>query len=121
MKRNAGFTLIEVLIALMIIAIALAAVIQSVNQSIRVTDKVKSDMVAHWVAMNTLSEIQLGMIRVPESGDPVHGKSTMLGQQWEWEARENTENTAQYTTQVTVIVTLRGKRVDALSGFVGRV
>lgn len=118
MKKQSAFTLIEVLIALMIIAIALAAVIHAMNQSIRVTDKVKEDMAAHWVAMNALSEIQLGMIRMPEEGDPVFGKADMFDNTWQWEALLNTDMTTHYAGSVKVIVNRQKKQVTSLSGFV---
>lgn len=116
-KKN-GFTLIEVLIALMIIAIALAAVIRSMHQSILVTDKVKTDMAAHWVAMNALSEIQLGMIRVPVPGNPVVGKTQMFGEKWQWSAKEESETSTSYAKRIKIIVTTRGKQYGLLYGFV---
>ena len=120
MKLKKGFTLIEVLIALMIIAIALAAVIHSMNQSIRVADKVKSDMIAHWVGLNTLSEIQLGMIRTPNADDPVQGKTTMLGENWQWTARERSENTTEYAKEIEISTRFQKREMGKISGFIAR-
>lgn len=117
-NKSNGFTLIEVLIALMIIAIALSAVIRAMNQSIRVIDKVKTAMATHWVAMNALSEIQLGMIRMPAVDDPVHGKAQMFGQTWEWMAKPDDGNLPSYATPIRVIVTEHGQPIDSISGFV---
>ncbi len=54
-----GMTLIEVLVALVIIAVALSAAIRSVNASIVNTDYLKEKSFAHWVVMNEVAEQQL--------------------------------------------------------------
>ena len=118
MKKNHGFTLIEVLIALLIIAIALSAVLRAMTQSIRVTDKVKTVMAAHWIAMNTLSEIQLGMIDIPKANDPVRGKTKMFNQTWEWVARSQQSDDQKFVLKINIFVSNRGKSVGSLSGYV---
>lgn len=115
-----GFTLIEVLIALVIIAVALAAVMQSMNQSIRVASHVKTVMASHWAQMNALSEIQLGMIRLPEFGNPVNGKTTMFGSTVAWEANAVSGNTLAYAWQVNVGIKEGDKTGDLLQGFVAK-
>jgi len=54
-----GMTLIEILVALVIIAVALSAAIRSVNASIVNTDYLKEKSFAHWVVMNEVAERQL--------------------------------------------------------------
>ena len=54
-----GMTLIEVLVALVIIAVGLSALIRSVNAGIVNTDYLREKSVAHWLAMNTVAEQQL--------------------------------------------------------------
>ena len=76
-KNSNAFTLIEVLIALFIIAIALAAAIQATNQSVRATRHVRNTTIAHFVAMNVLSEIQVGLLPVPTGDTPTDGKTKM--------------------------------------------
>ena len=53
-----GMTLIEVLVALVIIAVALSAAIRSVNAGVANTDYLKQKSFAHWVAMNSVAEQQ---------------------------------------------------------------
>jgi len=57
-KSMRGMTLIEVLVALVIIAVALSAAIRSVNASVANTDYLKQKSFAHWVAMNEVAEQQ---------------------------------------------------------------
>jgi len=57
-QRMQGMTLIEVLIALVIVAVALSAAIRSVNAGVSNTDYLKQKSFAHWVAMNEVAEQQ---------------------------------------------------------------
>jgi general secretion pathway protein I len=54
-----GFTLIEILVALAILAVALAAGMRSVAQSSDVATILKQRTLALWVAQNRLAEAQL--------------------------------------------------------------
>ena len=81
-----AFTLIEVLIALMIIAIALTAAVRTTHESIRATEHVRDVTIAHWVAMNVISEIQIGQLKPSNATDSLQGKSEMLNQTWSWSA-----------------------------------
>ncbi len=54
-----GFTLIEVLIALAIIAFGLIAVFGQLNQSALAAARLRDKTIAHWVAMNLLTERRL--------------------------------------------------------------
>jgi general secretion pathway protein I len=54
-----GFTLLEILIALVILAIAFASIITvAANQSVNV-GYLRDKTLAHWVAMNQITEIQI--------------------------------------------------------------
>lgn len=92
LRKDAGMTLIEVLIALAIIGIALTAVIKATSQNIRATNYLQNKTIALWVGRNIMSEIQLGVMKVggPEGE---HQEQTTLGQNWFWHAEvENTAN-----------------------------
>ena len=84
MKNNQrGFTLIEVLLALAIIAIALTALLRASSQTTHFTFRVKSRMIQQWVAMEGLSSIQLGLIN-PTPGRVNTFKTEMLDNTWYW-------------------------------------
>lgn len=55
-SRKSGFTLIEVLVALAIIAIALLAALRSAGQTTRNMEALRARLLAGWVAENLLAE-----------------------------------------------------------------
>jgi general secretion pathway protein I len=119
MKKNtAAFTLIEVLIALLIIAIALAAAIQATDASIRTTIHVRNSLAAHWVGLNVLSEIQTGLILLPKSSSQLSGKTSMLEQRWDWTARSNTSSQLPDVNQMSVTVSLKNHVINSVVGYV---
>jgi len=58
-RRAHGFTLVEILVALAIVAVALAAGMRSVAQSTDVATTLKHRTLALWVAQNRLAAAQL--------------------------------------------------------------
>lgn len=54
-----GFTLLEVMVALAVIAIALAALIKGGSQSAMTAAHLRDKSFAHWVAMNRVAELRL--------------------------------------------------------------
>lgn len=81
-KSRRGFTLIEVMVALAIIAIALASLIKASGSHTRSAAYLKSKTLAHYVAMNEITEIQISSAW-PDIGE--RKKSTELaGVEWFW-------------------------------------
>jgi len=82
MNKSRGFTLIEVMVALTIIAIALASLIKASGGHTNSAAYLKSKTLAHYVAMNEVTELQI------ENAWPDLGttrKSTeMAGVEWFW-------------------------------------
>ena len=58
-NKSQGFTLIEVIVALAIVAIAMGAVMSSVTANIGNAAALKERSIAHWVAMNKMAEMQV--------------------------------------------------------------
>jgi general secretion pathway protein I len=59
--KNRGFTLLEVLIALAILAIALSAAMRVAGIATNTTAQIKQRIVAHWIAENRLTELRVGV------------------------------------------------------------
>ncbi len=88
MKRargGAGFTLLEVMVALLVVALALAALIGTAGRSATDTAHLRDRTVAAWVAQNVITDLRLE----PEWPAPGRrqGQAVMLGRTWFWEAR----------------------------------
>ncbi len=84
-----GFTLIEVLLALAIIAIALTAMLKTTAQNIENTNRIKEKTISHWIAMQGVSMIQLNLVQVSTSQESTQ-VTTMLDQKWYWRAKAST-------------------------------
>jgi general secretion pathway protein I len=80
-----GFTLVEVLLALAVIAIALTAILKATAQNIQTTQRLKEKTISHWVAMQGVSMIQLNLISVVPSQESTQVTS-LLDQKWYWRA-----------------------------------
>lgn len=78
-----GFTLVEVLVAVAVLAIAMAAVIAAMARQADNAGYLKQKTLALWVAHNRLAEMQL------EGGAPSTGRSDgrveMSGVEWRWD------------------------------------
>lgn len=86
MKKNTAFTLIEVLLALAIIAIALTALLKATSQNVAFTDRIKEKNTRHWVAMQGVHMIQLGLLPV-YAKEEVTQVTTMFHEPWYWRAK----------------------------------
>jgi general secretion pathway protein I len=67
-RRARGFTLLEALVALFIVAIGMAAVFMQLNQYINTATYIRDKTLASWIASNRLTEISI-QPGWPELGD----------------------------------------------------
>ena len=95
MSRPRGFTLIEVLVALAIVAIGMAAVLGALTASANTVSYLRDKTFAQWVALNQIATLRLsGQMTPPGNSD---GDTDFAGRSWHWR-REVT------TTQVPGVV-----------------
>jgi general secretion pathway protein I len=83
--RSAGFTLIEVLVALAIVAIGMAAVLESLTASANTVLYLKDKTLAQWVGLNQIANtrLQLQPGQVPMTGNTT-GDMDYAGRSWHW-------------------------------------
>ena len=81
-RRARGFTLIEVLVALAIVAIGMAAVLGTLTSSASTVIYMKDRTLAQWVALNHIAEQRL-QGQVPAVGN-TEGDLDYAGSKWHW-------------------------------------
>ncbi len=91
LPHQRGFTLMEILVALAIIAVVLGALVQAAGASASNAGRIRDKSVAQWIASNRLAEMQLAGT-FPDTGTKT-GEAEMLGQVWHWKTRvQNVED-----------------------------
>lgn len=83
LRAQAGFTLIEVLVALVVVAIAVAALARIGSQALDTQFEIEQRTLALWVADNVIAEMRLER---PGSQVRRQGVSPMGGRDWHWDA-----------------------------------
>jgi len=77
-----GFTLVEILVALFVLAIALAATMRSLGAAIDTTAALRDRTLARWVAEDRLTEVELR--REWPALDSKEGDAEMGGRTFHW-------------------------------------
>lgn len=80
--RNKGFTLLEVMIAMVIVSLGIIAVFGQINQSVAGASYLRSKTLAHWIAIDQITEMRLKQAypAVNESTDEIE----MAGILWQY-------------------------------------
>jgi|LZQQ01.1.fsa_nt_gb general secretion pathway protein I len=80
-RTQRGFTLIEVMVALVIAALALTALTRGLGQYVFQQSQLQERVIATWVAENRLLELQ----RLPGAQMESRAQETALSQDWQTE------------------------------------
>lgn len=89
MKQQSGLTLIEVLIALAIVAIAMTAIIKATSQNIRGSTYIKDKTIAMWVGQQVLNEARIGLLQPSKDSEKLKAKTKMLNADWYWDLSQS--------------------------------
>ncbi len=117
--RN-GFTLIEVLVALVVATLGILAVTSTVLTAGRNTNSLREESLAHWVAMNVAAELRLSD-QWPDIGTQ-DGDVEFAGSEWRWRA-ETAATDVEGLRRVEIAVAYAETPDDTVSdvvAFVGR-
>jgi len=126
MKRSAGFTLLEVLVALAIFAMVAASVLTATARSLQTAARLEDKTLAMWIADNRLTELQLAPSPVADGRE--QGELDFAGRRWQWQSEVQATSEPDMR-RVTLWVALsepgwlagdvRERAVVSLNGFLG--
>jgi len=114
--RHRGFTLLEVLVALTIIALSLGALISTSGSHAGSAGYLKQKTLAHWVAMNEITQLQVEKTWLGKGN--TKGSTEMAGAEWYW-TRTIIETEDENAVQVEFRVYLDEARESSLATLIG--
>ncbi|WP_068715560.1 type II secretion system minor pseudopilin GspI [Vibrio tritonius] len=107
-RFSAGFTLLEVLVALAIFATAAVSVMRAVSQHINTMNYLEEKMFASIVADNQMAKVMLA----PKQLAAKEGKESMAGQDWFWKIKP--VNTSSGTLKAFDVMVSKDKKASPL-------
>jgi general secretion pathway protein I len=119
LQRNVkGFTLIEVMVALTIVALSLTAVTAAMSQMIDAGNAMRDRTYASWIAQNRIAELRL-LATTPDVGAS-NGEVEYANAEWAWRAVVS-ETGVEDLLRIDVSVSFAGSDyvIRTVSGFVG--
>ena len=120
-ERAAGFTLVEVMVALAVVAIALPALVFALQQQIDGTVYLRDKSLAHMVAINKLTEVRI-MAKAREQllKGKDSGTAELADRQWDWQlssTETDLPNFYRVEIKVSAFETDDGSSLFTLVGF----
>jgi general secretion pathway protein I len=83
--RVRGFTLVEVLVALTIVALGLGALMVAVSSTARTSGTLRDKTLAQWIALNRLAEVRLNLTKFGQNTDL--GEVYFANRTWHYDTR----------------------------------
>ena len=114
-----GFTLLEVMFALLIVALTMGAIVESGGYSARRTLQLTEKTIASWIAQN-----QVTLYRAKKTWTSVSNKSgtvDMAGSEWQWKMKiSNTDEPLMRRIDVDVYLRGGSDIKASATGFIGK-
>jgi general secretion pathway protein I len=117
-RRSAGFTLLEVMVALSIAALSLTAVTAAMSQMVDAANSMRERTYASWIAQNKIAELRLSNVEPEVSEDS--GEVEYAGLEWTWTStisETGVENL--YRVDVAVSFVDSDATIRTVTGFIG--
>lgn len=115
-NKQRGFTLIEVMVALTIIAISLGALLSTSGTQANSAGYLKQKTLAHWVAVNELTQVRIAKT-FPDLGDN-KGVTAMAKNDWYW-IRTTKATEDDNARQITFTIYSDKERTRKLTSLIG--
>ena len=117
-SRTGAFTLVEVMVALAIIALSLTAVAAKMGRMIDTSNAMRERTYASWIAQNKIAELRLANV-VPEV-TATSGEVDYANTAWDWRAVVS-ESGIENLYRVDVSISYAGNEnvIRTVTGFIG--
>jgi general secretion pathway protein I len=117
-RREAGFTLIEVMVAMAVAVLALVGVLAAVAQMVDAGIAMRERTYANWIGQNKITELRLENV-VPDVSRS-NGEVEYAGMDWAWSATIS-ETGVENLFRVDVDVSFAGSadKIRSVTGFIG--
>ncbi len=112
-RRNAGFTLLEVMVALAIVAIALAAGSRAAGSVVDTSQRLNDVVLAQWCADNQLTEMRL-LDQLPAVGKSAFA-CTQLGREFKGDLVVQTTPNPSFRRVDAVVSNADGRQLVTIS------
>jgi general secretion pathway protein I len=117
-RRHAGFTLVEILVTLSVLAIALSGVMRLSAQTIDATLSLRDHSLALWVAQNQMAE-NLILPDWPDTGS-TDGEAEIGGHKFFWQ-QEISKTGSVHLRKIDITVRREAKEGQVLAQVIGAV
>jgi len=116
--RQHGFTLVEVMVALSIVALSLMGIAASMNQMIDAANTMRERTYASWIAQNKIAELRLANAQAEVSS--TSGEIDYANTTWVWSA-DISETGVEGFFRIDVAISLAGSEyiIRTVTGFIG--
>jgi general secretion pathway protein I len=120
-RASRGFTLVEVLVALTVVALGLTALMVAVSGTARTSGYLRDKTIAQWIALNRLEQVRLMVNKLGDTQDT--GQLDFAGRKWHYDTRYyDTQFQSMKRIEVRVYPGAAGTKVNPIAqstGFVG--
>ncbi len=100
-QSQTGFTLLEVLVALVILTLAMGGLVKSIGDDAANQNAIEERTFAQWVALNQVAKMQLQEAQIQLGSS--EGVEEMAGREWVWHQQiEHTPDPSVHRIIVTV-------------------
>jgi general secretion pathway protein I len=116
-----GFTLVEVLVALTVVALGLTALMVAVSGTARTSGYLRDKTIAQWIALNRLTQVRLMVNKLGDNQDT--GQLDFAGRKWHYDTRYfDTQFQSMKRVEIRVYpgdTNTKGNPIARATGFMG--